>query len=219
MPAGPEFVRPPSAHQGPIHLAPPDARWPSQYAEAAARIRQALGPVAVVVEHVGSTSVPGLAAKPFLDLLLLVPDPGDEAAYVPQLEAAGFLLHVREPDWHQHRFFRSHDPEVQIHVFAVGSDEAERMLLFRDRLRADEDERALYEEAKRRLAARNWTRIQDYADAKSEVVEEIIARAREERPRAHRRPGRAESPGEDQVTDDSTVRWSGGDSNPRPLLA
>src|SRR4051794_9986407 len=178
MPAGPEFVRPPRAHQGPIHLAPPHAMWPRQYAEVAARIRQALGPVAVVVEHVGSTSVPGLAAKPFLDVLLLVPDPGDEAAYVPQLEAAGFLLHVREPDWHQHRFLRAHDPEVQIHVFAVGSEEAERMLLFRDRLRANEDERALYEETKRRLAASNWNRVQDYADAKSEVVEEIVARAR-----------------------------------------
>ena len=80
MPAGPEFVRPPRAHRGPIQLVPPDAMWPRQYAEVAARIRQALGPVAAVVEHVGSTSVPGLAAKPFIDVLLLVPDPGDEAA-------------------------------------------------------------------------------------------------------------------------------------------
>jgi len=176
--AGPEFVRPPRAHQGPIHLAPPDPAWPEQYAAVAARIRQALGPVAEVVEHVGSTSVPGLAAKPFLDVLLLVPDPGDEAAYVPRLEAAGFLLHVREPDWYEHRFFRAHDPEVQIHVFAVGSEEAERMLLFRDRLRANEGERALYEKTKRRLAVRSWTRVQDYADAKSEVVEGIVARAR-----------------------------------------
>ena len=151
--------------------------WPRQYAGVAARIRQALGPVAVVVEHVGSTSVPGLAAKPFLDVLLLVPDPGEEAAYVPQLEAAGFLLHVREPDWYQHRFFRAYDPDVQIHVFAVGSEEAERMLLFRDRLRASVDDRALYEETKRRLAARSWTRVQDYADAKSEVVQQILARA------------------------------------------
>ena len=176
--AGPEFVRPPRGHKGPIHLAPPDPGWPQQYAVVAARIKQALGSVAVVVEHVGSTSVSGLAAKPFLDVLLLVPEPSDEAAYVPGLEAAGFLLHVREPDWHQHRFLRAHDPEVQIHVFAVGSEEAERMLLFRDRLRVNEDERALYEETKRRLAARSWTRVQDYADAKSEVVEEVIARAR-----------------------------------------
>ncbi len=184
-------------------MAAPDALWPRQYAEVAARIRQALGPVAVVVEHVGSTSVPGLAAKPFLDVLLLVPDPGDEPAYVPGLEAAGFLLHFREPDWHQHRFFRGHDPEVQIHVFAVGSEEAERMLLFRDRLRADEDERAVYERTKRRLAAQSWTRVQDYADAKSEVVEEIIARARAGRLGSHRRPGDREAPGEGSSTGDS----------------
>ena len=204
MPAGPEFVRPPRAHQGPIHLAPPDAMWASQYAEVAARIRQALGPVAAVVEHVGSTSVPGLAAKPFIDVLLLVPDPGDEAAYVPGLEAAGFLLHIREPDWHQHRFFRAHDPEVQIHVFAVGSEEAERMLLFRDRLRANRDERKLYEETKRRLAARSWTRIQDYADAKSDVVEAIIARARDGRVTAHPRPGSPPPPNQDPLTADSS---------------
>jgi GrpB-like predicted nucleotidyltransferase (UPF0157 family) len=178
--------------------------WPSQYAEVAARIRQALGPVAAVVEHVGSTSVPGLAAKPFIDVLLLVPDPGDEAAYVPGLEAAGFLLHVRQPDWHQHRFFRAHDPEVQIHVFAVGSEEAERMLLFRDRLRANREERTIYEETKRRLATRSWTRVQDYADAKSEVVEEIIARAREGRLGTHRRPGRPEPTDQDLSTADSS---------------
>lgn len=194
MPSGPEFVRERPRHRGRIHLAPADPTWPKQYAEVAARIRQALGPVAVVVEHVGSTSVPGLTAKPFLDVLLLVPDPADEAAYAPQLEAAGFLLHVREPDWYQHRFFSAHDPEVQIHVFAVGSEEAERMLLFRERLRANEGERALYEETKRRLAARSWTRVQDYADAKSEVVQQILARAGAGRIGSHRRPGPPETP-------------------------
>jgi GrpB-like predicted nucleotidyltransferase (UPF0157 family) len=178
MPSVPEFVRPPRDHRGPIHLAPSDPEWPQQYAEVAARIRRALGPVAVVVEHVGSTSVPGLAAKPVLDVLLLVPDPSDEAAYVPQLEAAGFLLHFREPDWHQHRFLKAYDPVVQVHAFAEGSEEAERMLLLRDRLRCDDGDRALYEQTKRRLAERNWERVQDYADAKSEVVEAIIARAR-----------------------------------------
>jgi GrpB-like predicted nucleotidyltransferase (UPF0157 family) len=122
--------------------------------------------------------VPGLAAKPVLDVLLLVPDPSDEAAYVPQLEAAGFLLHLREPDWQQHRFLKSYDPVVQIHAFAEGSEEAERMLVFRDRLRRDDGDRALYEETKRRLAEQNWERVQDYADAKSEVVEAILARAR-----------------------------------------
>ena len=176
MPAGPEFVRQPRAHSGPIHLASPDPAWPRQYAGVGSRIREALGPVAVLVEHVGSTSVPGLAAKPILDVLLLVPDPADEAAYVPPLEAAGFLLHLREPDWLQHRVLKAHDPEVNLHVFAEGSEEAERMLLFRDRLRANGAERRRYEETKRRLAARDWNRVQDYADAKSDIVEAIIAR-------------------------------------------
>jgi GrpB-like predicted nucleotidyltransferase (UPF0157 family) len=188
MSPGPEFVRPPRAHQGPIHLAPSDPRWPEHYADVEARIVRALGPVAVVVEHVGSTSVPGLDAKPFLDVLLLVPEPADEAAYVPQLEAAGFLLHVREPDWHQHRYFKTHDLVVQVHVFAVGSEEGERMLAFRDHLRTDAADRALYLATKRRLATRDWARVQDYADAKSEVVEEILARARGVRA-APARPG------------------------------
>ncbi len=142
------------------------------------RIKKALGQAAAVVEHVGSTAVPGLAAKPLLDVLLLVPDPADEGTYVSQLEAVGFLLHVREPDWHHHRLLRAENPDVNVHVFAVGSTEAERMLLFRDRLRVNQDERALYEETKRRFAAQSWRRVQDYADAKSEVVEGIIARGR-----------------------------------------
>lgn len=176
MPAGPEFVRPSPAHSGPIHLASPDPVWPQQYAAVGYCIAKALGPVAVRVEHVGSTSVPGLAAKPIIDVLLLVPDPANEAAYVPPLEAAGFLLHLREPDWHQHRVLKAHDPEVNLHVFAEGSEEAERMLLFRDRLRAHGADRRRYEKTKRRLAARHWNRVQDYADAKSDVVEAIIAR-------------------------------------------
>jgi GrpB-like predicted nucleotidyltransferase (UPF0157 family) len=130
------------------------------------------------VENVGSTSVPGLAAKPIIDILLLVSDPADEDAYVPQLEAAGYLLHGREPGWHQHRLLRGTEPPANVHVFAIGSSEVERMLLFRDRLRAHPDERELYERAKRELAARRWGYVQDYADAKSQVVEEIIARAR-----------------------------------------
>lgn len=130
------------------------------------------------MEHVGSTSVQGLAAKPIIDILLLVSDPADEDAYVPQLEAAGYLLHGREPGWHQHRLLRGTEPPANVHVFAIGSSEVERMLLFRDRLRAHPDERELYERAKRELAARRWGYVQDYADAKSQVVEEIIARAR-----------------------------------------
>lgn len=173
-----EFVQPRTQHNATIHLAEPDPTWPEQYAEQAAKIRATLHARAVVVEHTGSTSVPGLPAKPVLDILLLVVDPTDEAAYVPDLERAGFVLHLREPGWHEHRLLRGTDPAVNLHVFAVGSPEAERMLLFRDRLRDHPDELDRYARAKRELAAREWAVVQDYADAKSEVVEAIIARAR-----------------------------------------
>jgi GrpB-like predicted nucleotidyltransferase (UPF0157 family) len=175
-----EFVRPRESHHGRIELASADPDWRRQHAVVAGRIRGALGEVATVVEHAGSTSVPGLAAKPIIDVVLLVPDPGDEAAYVPALEEAGFLLHLREPGWFEHRLLRGTDPAVNLHVFRVGSVEAERMLLFRDRLRRHPQERERYERVKRELAAREWSSVQDYADAKSAVVEEIIARARPE---------------------------------------
>jgi GrpB-like predicted nucleotidyltransferase (UPF0157 family) len=106
-----------------------------------------------------------------------VADSADEQAYVTPLEAAGYVLRIREPDWHEHRVLKGPDTNVNLHVFSSGSEEIERMLAFRDRLRANESERGLYERAKRDLAQRQWEYVQDYADAKSEVVEEIIARA------------------------------------------
>ena len=177
-PEGVEFVRPRVPHNGAVHLADPSPDWPRQYAAVGVRIRAALEGLTITVEHAGSTSVPGLAAKPIIDVVLLVPDPADEAGYVPALEAAGFLLHLREPGWHEHRLLRGTDPNVNLHVFRPGSEEAERMLLFRDRLRSHPEERDRYELTKRELAARHWTHVQDYAEAKSAVVEEIIARAR-----------------------------------------
>ena len=180
--AQPEFLQPPVRADGPIGLADPDPEWPAQYAHQKERIEAALGTRAMQIEHVGSTSVPGLAAKPAIDIVLVVTDSADEAAYLPDLEAAGYKLQFREPDWYQHRFLHDHDPDVQIHVFSVGSPEVERMLLFRDRLRSRSDERELYQDTKRALAARRWDYIQDYADAKSSVVEEIISRAQTDRP-------------------------------------
>jgi GrpB-like predicted nucleotidyltransferase (UPF0157 family) len=94
------------------------------------------------------------------------------------MEAAGYVLHIREPDWYQHRLFKGPDMDVNLHVFSTGCPEIERMLLFRNRLRANEADRQLYERAKRELAARTWKYTQNYADAKAEVVETIMARAR-----------------------------------------
>ncbi|HVD52833.1 MAG TPA: GrpB family protein [Propionibacteriaceae bacterium] len=173
----PEYVTPIVRADGPIKLAEYDPAWVEQFAREEIRIRTALGSRAVGVHHVGSTSVPGLAAKPVVDIVLLVGDSADESAYVPQLEAAGYVLQLREPEWWEHRLLKDHNPDVQIHVFTVGSSEVERMLLFRDRLRSHIEERDLYERTKRELAAGQWVYIQDYADAKSSVVEGIIARA------------------------------------------
>jgi GrpB-like predicted nucleotidyltransferase (UPF0157 family) len=178
MPDGPqpEFLQPPVRADGPIRLVEPDPEWAAQYAQQQERIQAALGPRALQVEHVGSTSVPGLAAKPVIDIVLVVTNSADEAGYLPDLEAAGYVLQFREPDWYEHRFLRDHDPDVQVHVFSIECPEVERMLLFRDRLRSRSDERELYQRTKRELAARRWDYIQDYADAKSTVIEEIISR-------------------------------------------
>ena len=120
--------------------------------------------------------MPGLAAKPIIDIVLAVADSADESAYVPALEQAGYVLSIREPDWHEHRLLKGNDPTVNLHVFSHGSSEVERMVDFRDRLRTNEAERMLYERTKRELARREWTYVQDYADAKSQVVEAILAR-------------------------------------------
>ena len=161
---------------GPVVLAEYDPRWPELYAREEARIRAALGDDAVLVEHVGSTSVPGLPAKPIVDIVLAVADSADESSYAPQLEAAGYVLRIREPDWFEHRLFKGPDTNVNLHVFTAGHPEIDRMLAFRDHLRADEGDRELYLRTKRELAARTWRHVQHYADAKSAVVEEILQR-------------------------------------------
>ncbi len=121
--------------------------------------------------------MPGLAAKPIIDMVLVVADSSDEDAYVPELEAANYVLRIREPDWHEHRNFKGPDTNVNLHTFSEGCVEVDRMLAFRDWLRTHGDDRELYEAAKRELAAREWRYVQNYADAKSAVVEAIVARA------------------------------------------
>jgi len=155
-----------------------DPVWPQLYEREAERIRDALGSGALRIEHTGSTSVPGLAAKPVIDIVLAVVDSSDEDTYVPALEAAGYVLRVREPDWDEHRMFTRPDTRVHVHVFSQGCAEIERMVRFRDWLQANDSDRELYERTKRELAARDWKYVQNYADAKSAVVEEILARAR-----------------------------------------
>ena len=161
----------------PIELLDYDPDWPRLFDREAARIRSILGDQVVRLEHVGSTSVPGLAAKPIIDIVLAVPDSSDESTYLPALEAAGYVLRIREPEWFEHRVFKGPDTNINLHVFSDGCVEIDRMTCFRDWLRSHDDDRALYERTKRELAARDWQFVQQYADAKTEVVEAIIARA------------------------------------------
>ena len=167
----------PARLDGPVRLVEYDPEWPALYAREEARVRRALGDRALSVEHVGSTSVPGLAAKPIVDVLLIVADPADEPAYVPALVEQGYAMRIREPRWYEHRMLKGPDTDVNLHVFGEACPEAERMLRFRDRLRAGADDRGRYLAVKRVLARRRWRFVQDYADAKSDVIAEILARA------------------------------------------
>lgn len=163
---------------GPIQIVDYDPEWPRLFEREVERIRGALSDQVLLIEHVGSTSVPGLAAKPIIDIVLVVPDSSNESAYVPALEAAGYVLRIREPDWYEHRVFKGSDTDVNLHVVSQGCPEIDRMLLFRDWLRSNASDRQLYERTKRELARRKWKYTQNYADAKTEVVEEILLRAR-----------------------------------------
>jgi GrpB-like predicted nucleotidyltransferase (UPF0157 family) len=167
----------PQRIDGSIELRPYDAAWPLQYAVEADRVVRVLGSRVLLLEHVGSTSVPGLPAKPIIDMLLVVADSSAEEGYVPQMERAGFVLRIREPDWYHHRLFKGPDANINLHVFSDGCVEIGRMLGFRDHLRFDAADRELYARTKRELAARHWLFVQEYADAKSEVVEAIISRS------------------------------------------
>jgi GrpB-like predicted nucleotidyltransferase (UPF0157 family) len=164
-------------HNAPITVAEYDPEWPVLFDREAARIRVVLGDTAVRVEHVGSTSVPGLAAKPIIDILLAVPDSANEQAYVPALESVGYVLRIREPHWFEQRLFKGPDTNINLHVFTVGAAEIDRMLLFRDWLRADDADRDAYLRVKRDLAKRSWRHVQHYADSKTAIVQQILARA------------------------------------------
>lgn len=164
-------------HNAQITLVEYDLHWPEAFTQEADRIRSILGDKIIRLEHVGSTSVPGLCAKPIIDMLLVVKKSADEPSYVPDLEEAGYVLRIREPDWFEHRMFKGPDMDINLHVFSERASEVDRMLLFRNWLRSNEDDRDKYAQAKRSLARDKWRHVQHYADAKTSVVQEIMKRA------------------------------------------
>lgn len=158
-----------------LHLVEADPRWPEAFTRHARLVHEAIGEVAVELHHVGSTSVPGLAAKAIIDALLVVDDITAEEDYVTPLVDAGLVLRVREPG---HRLLRTPERDLHLHVHEVGDPDAADLLAFRDWLRTHPEDRELYEATKRELLTRGWTHMQAYADAKDEVVGVIRAKIR-----------------------------------------
>jgi GrpB-like predicted nucleotidyltransferase (UPF0157 family) len=152
-----------------------DPSWPRRFEELAARVRAALGATSLAVEHIGSTAVPGLGAKPIIDILVVVDDVNDEARFVTPLQDAGFVLRVREPG---HRVMRAPARDVHLHFYEPGADAIQDYLSLRDWLRSHPEDSQLYEATKRELATRRWDDMNYYAEAKSEVITEILGRAR-----------------------------------------
>ena len=167
-------ARPPVS---PIDIVDADPSWPAQYDQLANRIREALGDRVLALEHIGSTSVPDLAAKPTIDIDLTVTDSSDESAYVPPLDAKGFVLTIREPRWHQHRMLVATSPRANLHVWSPDSPEAIRHVMFRDWLRDHPDDCRRYADAKRAAAEASnddGQTVMEYNLRKQPVVRDIL---------------------------------------------
>ena len=171
------FVKQVEEHNDTIYLEEYNLKWPLWFEEEAKVLRDILGEKVVQIEHVGSTSVPGLKAKPRIDMVLVVEDSADEASYVPALEEQGYALIIREKEWFEHRMLRGPKHAINLHVFSRGCSEVEKMVAFREWLRTHEEDRKTYAETKERLAEKKWKYVQDYANAKGDVIQEIMRRA------------------------------------------
>ena len=160
----------------PVEVVAYDDGWPAQFDVVAARVRGALGDRVLVLDHVGSTAVPGLAAKPVIDLTLVVADSADEPAYVPDLEDAGFALRIREPEWEEHRVLVTEGPKANLHVYSPDSGEPARVRMFRDWLRSHPDDRAAYGALKTELASQGFDDVMDYNNHKAAMVYDLYER-------------------------------------------
>ncbi|MFZ1382104.1 MAG: GrpB family protein [Scrofimicrobium sp.] len=172
-----------------IELSEYDARWPLQAESIRLRLLEALGMRAIRIEHIGSTSVEGLVAKPVIDIDVTVADPAKEDAWLPLLEQQGFILTVREPWWHEHRMLRGGQraddciaptdggPAANIHIFGPDSPELIKHIVFRNWLRISPDDRERYATAKRVAASVPDPLTTEYNARKQEVIREIFQRA------------------------------------------
>jgi GrpB-like predicted nucleotidyltransferase (UPF0157 family) len=158
-----------------VVLVPHDAAWPSRFAELREALMRELAGIAVRIEHVGSTAVAGLDAKPIVDIQVGVPDPDDEPRLTPRMRTLGYELRVREPG--EHLMYRNAGRDVHVHVWMAGSEHERRHLVFCDWLRRSPEDRALYAATKHALARHVWEDMNDYACAKDDVVAQITMRA------------------------------------------
>ena len=186
-----------------LAIVEPDPEWPKYFQGLRSRIVAALeqrgvdrpSPQAgggdttadqvtvLAINHVGSTSVPGLPAKAVIDIDLVLSSNtlAAEHFYVPRLEAAGFQYLLREPAWYGHRFFAGHKPiSCNLHVWGPRCPEVERHRILRDWLREHEDDRELYARTKREVAAVSREKGEDmmkYNSRKEKVILGILTRA------------------------------------------
>jgi GrpB-like predicted nucleotidyltransferase (UPF0157 family) len=169
--------RSPDLPKAPITISPYDPNWPARYRREEGRIREALGERVLALQHVGSTAVPGLPAKDRVDIDLIVADPADEDAYVPDLTVAGYVLRAREPHWYEHRCLWTESHDVNLHVFGPDCDEYLRHIVFRDWLRGHPDDRDRYAAQKCASAAKHPLSVSGYVQGKAAVIVEILKRA------------------------------------------
>ncbi|HTW14464.1 MAG TPA: GrpB family protein [Nocardioides sp.] len=156
-----------------IEVVPPDPAWPARYDEVRRLVEQALGERVQEIVHIGSTSVPGLHAKPVIDVSVTVADTEREEDYLPALAAAGFVLTVREPE---HRCLRLADPRTNLHVWNPGAAEPRRHVAFRDWLTGHADDLAAYSDLKCSLAGEGFTDVMLYNNRKAGLIYDIYER-------------------------------------------
>ncbi len=179
-----------AASQRAVHIADYDPAWRLRFAELGGRLREALGDIATRIDHIGSTSVPGLAAKPVIDVQISVSRLEPVEPFCGPLQKLGFVYRSDNPE-RTKRFFREPPghARMHIHVRRAGSFSEQFPLLFRDFLRADSHAASRYETVKRSLAARHRLDRHAYTDAKGPIVWEIVQRADEWAQRTGWEPG------------------------------
>lgn len=165
-----------------LEVIPYQTQWPEIFASIKQQIITALGAkIVVAVHHVGSTSIPGLPAKSIIDIDLVVRDILNETEYVAPLESAGFKFLLREPHWHEHRFFYTYVPyAVNLHVWGPDSPEVVRHQIFRNRILGNEEDKALYVKAKMLAAetiGEKGGNMQDYNELKEDTIRKILNNA------------------------------------------